>query len=129
MIEQGLTALVTADPGVSALIGTCFYPVILPETPTYPCMSYQVVSASSEYNLGATAERWKRIQFDAYGQAYSDCKAIVAALDTVLDGYTGTLPDGTQILGSFRVVELDLMLQYSRVFRTMVEYTFHFRPA
>ena len=127
MIEQGLTALLSNNSQLQALIGACLYPVMVPEQTTYPCLSYQVVSAASEYALPGSSERWKRLQFDAWGQAYADCKNVVDALDAALDGLTGALPDGTVVLGAFRGVELDLSEQYSRTFRTMVEYTFHYR--
>ena len=128
MIEQGLTTLLSNNPQLQTLIGTCLYPVLVPEQTTYPCLSYQAVSASSDYALEGSSERWKRLQFDAWGQAYADCKNVMAALDAALDGLTGALPDGTVVLGAFRGgVELDLSEPYSRTFRTMVEYTFHYR--
>lgn len=127
MIEAGLTALLSENAPLQALIGSCLYPVMLPENTAYPCVSYQGVSASSEYSLSGTSERWKRLQFDVWGQTYSSVKAVVSALDDVLDGFSGPLSDGTVIVGAFRGVELDLSEPYSRTYRTMVEYTFHYR--
>ena len=129
MLEQGLTTLLTQNAGLQALIGTCLYPVMVPEQTTYPCLSYQTVSAASEYALPGSSERWKRLQFDAWAQSYADCKNVVAALDAALDGFTGALPDGTVVFGAFRGVELDLSEQYSRTFRTLVEYTFHYQTS
>lgn len=126
MIEAGLTTLLSANAPLQALIGSCLYPVFVPENTAYPCISYQAVSATSEYALDGSSERTKRLQFDVWGRNYADCKAVAAALDAVLDGFSGPLPDGTVILGAFRGVELDLSEQYSRTYRTMIEYTFRY---
>ncbi len=126
MIEQGITTLLTADSTLSGLIGTRLFPVFVPEDPTYPCVSYQVVSGSSDYSVDGTYETWKRIQFDAWGSAYADVKTIQKALHAVLDGFSGTLSDGTTVLGAFRGVELDEFEVDSRTYRALTEYSFHF---
>ena len=127
MIEQGITTLIVSDAGMNAVIGSgCLYPVQLPENPTYPCLSYQVVSSFSDYSTDGSAEITKRIQFDGWGNAYADCKAIQAALHQLLDAFKGTLSEGTVVLGTFRGVEIDFFEQYSRVYRTMTEYVFHY---
>ena len=126
MLEQGLNQLLSADPGVSALVGQCVYPVIIPENATYPCVSYQVISATAEYTLGSAVEVTKRVQFDAWSQAYADTKFVQTALHNLLDGFNGSLPDGTVVKGAFRDVEIDFFEQYSRTYRAVSEYVFHY---
>lgn len=84
-----------------------------------------MVSSPTDYTLDGRSTKEKRIQFDPWGQSYADVKAVIAATDAVLDGFQGTLSEGTVVLGSFRSEEIDLTDQYSRAFRTMIEYHFH----
>ena len=126
MLEQGLTTLLNASTSITALIGDRLYPVFVPQSPTYPCLSYQVISGSSSYSMDGSAETVKRIQFDAWGTTYADVKNIQQALHNLLDGFEGVLSDGTAVHGTFRGVELDEFENDSLTYRTLTEYSFHF---
>ena len=126
MIEQGIQSLLSSAAAVSTLVSTRIYPVFVPQDSPLPCLSYQVVSGSSDYSVDGTAEIWKRIQFDAWGAQYADVKNIQNAVHAVLDGYNGVLPDGTLVWGAFRGLELDEFEADARIYRSMTEYSFHF---
>lgn len=128
MLEQGLTALVAADSTLASLIGTRFYPVLVPEGTAYPCVSYQEVSAVSGYTF-STETTEKRMQFDVWATSYASAKTVAKALRALLDGYTGTLTDGTKVLGSFRVLELDEYEPDTRTYRVIADYRFLYREA
>jgi|SRR5579884_495242 len=125
MLEQGITALLNGS--IAALVGNRVYPVTIPEGAELPCLSYQVVSGASEYALDGSAETEKTIQFDAWGTTYADAKTIQKALHDLLDGYSGTLADGTQVKGTFRGLELDDFQSEARVYRSLTEYTFQYQ--
>lgn len=116
----------SADPTLSGLVGGCIYPVLVPTDATFPCVSYAVVSSSSEYALDGSQENWKRIQIDAWSETYATAKAIQVALHSLFDGFTGVLPDGTTVLGCFRGVEVDQFEQNARAYRALTEYAFHY---
>jgi len=122
MIEEGIVALLRADATLTGLIGTRLYPVLVPEPTVYPCLSYQVVSASPDYTIDGTRCGSKRIQFDAWGTSYGDCKAILQALGNVLDLFRGMLPDGTRALVIRNVLELDQFESDGRVYRSLADY-------
>lgn len=132
MIESGIVALISDDAGIVALIGTRVYAVLVPETVTYPCLSYQVVSSVSNYTIDRKEFGQKRIQFDCWANRYSDAEAVKQALRNVLDMYSGTLTDGTRVLGTFREVEIDFFEANSGVsgnpgiYRRLCEYSFQF---
>ena len=126
MIEQGIHALLSTTPALSAIVGPRIYPVFVPQEAQLPCLSYQVVSGSSDYSVDGSSAVWKRIQFDAWGNQYADVKGIQRALQAVIDSYSGALPDGTFLLGTFRGVELDEFESDARIYRTITEYSFHF---
>jgi len=99
---------------------------LLPENPVYPCITYSVVSSTNTYSFEVKEVSKKRIDFNCFGTTYSDCKTIKKALQQVVDGYVGTLTDGTRVLGTFSGTELDFFEDDARVYRTLAEYIFEF---
>lgn len=93
-IEDGLVALLSADSGVSALVGNRIHPLVLPRKPTYPALVYQRISGERVRSLSGPSGRARpRIQIDAYAQTYAAAKAVAKAVEDALDGYAG--PAGT----------------------------------
>ena len=126
MLESGLHSLLSADSTLSELVGTRIYPVFVPESTAFPCLSYQVVSGSSDVALDDTVVREKRIQFDAWAQTYGVSKQIESALAEILEGYSGTLEDGTTILDCVPSITLDNWEATSHIYRITAEYTLSF---
>lgn len=93
-IEDGLVALLLADSGVSALVGTRIYPLKLPQDDGLPAIRFQRISGERVRTLdGPTGLVRPRIQIDAYGKTYAEAKAVAEAVEALLDGYSG--PAGT----------------------------------
>lgn len=126
MFEAGLFALVTTDPGCSALIATRLYPVQgVPDSPTFPYVTYQnIPSGNTEYAFDAAELDHSRIQFDIWGTQFLAGKTIMGALKTLLSGYQGTLSDGTRVLFTSRLNEMDNFDVDSRSYRSVCEYEF-----
>ena len=98
MIETALFQQLTADQTVASLIGTRLYPVIWPDDPIFGLATYQRISTVTENLLsGPLSIATVRIQYDAWAETYLGAKQIAAALNTVLEGFQGILPDGTHI--------------------------------
>lgn len=126
MIEAGIVALLTANAPLMALIDPSIYPVLLPESHGDTCLSYQVVSGTATYTLEPKELCQKRIQFDAWSTTYGSAKSVIQALRNALDGYQGTLSDGTRVLSTFRGLDIDFFEDDSRSYRVMQEYIFRF---
>jgi len=126
MIEAGITALLQADGTLSGLIGVRLYPVLVPEAPTYPCLSYQMISGLPSYTFQGRECEQARMQFDAWSDTYGGCKTVQKALRDVLDVYSGTLTDGTKLLGAFRGIGIDFFEDVPRSYRVMREYILYF---
>lgn len=137
MLEVGIAQLVSAAPGVQALIGSParFYPVRLPDSPLFPCASYQLISAVPEYLLdGSQSIEIRRLQIDTWSggetkASYLDAKNVQAAIRAILEGYSGELPDGTRIAAIFVANATDIFEQDALAYRAMTEYMVHFYPA
>lgn len=132
MIEAGIAALLGADSTLTGLIGTRLFPVLVPEgqmpvkAGDPPCLSYQAIKAPASYTLEPKECDYGRIQFDAWGMLYSDCKSVKQAVRNILFGYHSTLTDGTRILSVEKGVEIDFWDEHARIYRVMFEYIFRF---
>jgi hypothetical protein len=122
MIEAGLVSLLKSDSSISTIVGSRIYPVIVPATASYPCLSYHTMSKPPEVNLDNSAQETARIQIDCWGTSYASVKTLQAALHTLLDGYQGICPDNTDINLCTRDVEADYWESDSKTFRAMSEY-------
>jgi hypothetical protein len=133
-LEDGINAALSVDQTVRSFIGfpPRIFPVVIPSalTSPYPCLTFQCVAtvqgSFSEYTLDNTTVRGKRVQIDSYAATYPDTKSLMEAVAVVLDGFTGQLPDGTRVLGVFKILEVDYFDTSHRIFRTSVDYTFHY---
>jgi len=123
MFEAGLIALIQSDQATVALIANRIYPLVLPQNAVLPAATYQVASGSSpNRTLENALQRIKRLQLDFWGETYSDVKCVEAAIAKTLDGFSGTLSDGTRILMCLRDVPVDRFETSSRFYRVMNEY-------
>lgn len=126
MIEAGISHLLVTTPAVEAICGTRIYPMILPTEPTYPAATYQMISANPDPTLDTSGfQRW-RIQFDCFGRSYSDAAGLRGALITALNGYLGTLNDGTRLQNAEFHNLTDFFYDASRTYRCMVEFYVYF---
>ncbi len=125
MLEDGLVALLNLDATTTALVAGRIYPVQgPPDNAVFPYITYQDAAGSSEYTFSGAELRTKRIQFDLWGVAYGDGKAMIKALRNVLAGYSGTLSEGTRVLFAARLNEMDNFDVDSRSYRSIAEYEF-----
>lgn len=135
MFEAGLVALITGDAATAALIGTRLYPVTaIPDEPTYPYVTYQDITGSSDYTFEGAEDTTVRIQFDIWvgtplpatppPNRYKLSKSIIIALRNLLSGYVGTLNDGTYVLFALRLNPMDKFDNDQRAYRSIVEYEF-----
>ena len=130
MIEDGIVMLVQADPTVLGLCPVGGFYAVLPKGQALPCWSYIVVSEVSDYTLEGRADLTpRRLQLDLYGNGGADVMNLGRAIDNVLSGYAGTLPDpqATIVQACFRSNEIDFPYDPdSRTFRRLLEYDLWF---
>ena len=126
-MEAGLHALLQADASLSSLVGNRIHPLVLPEDCVKPAVVYQRISTVPTITMDGPADLTTcRLQFDCYGTHYNDVKACADAVSHVLEGYTGTLPDGTYVFD----IELDGMQDRyeseARLYRVSADYFVRF---
>lgn len=95
-IETGIYAVLTGDAGVSALVGTRIYPLVVPQDASLPAIAYQRVSGGPTYTQDGDANLTPaRFQFTCLGSSYSQAKAVATAVRAAISGASGTWDDVT----------------------------------
>lgn len=76
-LEAALHTRLTAYGGLTALTSTRIYPLIVPQSPTYPCVTYQRTDGPREHALGADMGiPHPTIEISSWGKTYASAKAI-----------------------------------------------------
>lgn len=102
-MRSDFRALLLSDTDIAGEVAARVYPLKLPQQPTYPAITYQVISDQSEQLLeGADRIRRARIQVDIWDDDISKCEEIAGFVRTLLDGQ-----DNTQGSTRFRATWLD----------------------
>jgi hypothetical protein len=83
-----------------------------------------IPSPGTEYGFGTDSTNFAGIQFDAFGPSYVANKRVLLAIDAVLSGYTGTLPDddATRVIFAAQTASPDHFENDGKVFRSISEY-------
>lgn len=131
MLEERLYTYLTADSGLSTLIGTRLYPDVLPENVTLPAVCYQRVSTVPTHSRDGGAKLFMcRFQFDVFGADAKGVRQTVLALEAALNGFKGiTDPrvdatfidnDGAQYenLTEYHRATVDALIHYLETFGT-----------
>jgi hypothetical protein len=104
---QGLVAYLSLTANVTAYCGNSIQPIPAPANlEEYPALTMQTASDVSGYTLtGLDGVTTSRVVFNCIAQQYGDARGLALAVKAALSGYSGTLPNGTQIFQS-RIVNM-----------------------
>jgi hypothetical protein len=129
MIEQDLHDYMTADAGISALVGGKVYPVEMAEEPVYPVITYQKISGAREHTLdGAPTSATPRWQITSWGRTYAEAKALADAVEAAFDGKLGPPVPGSPIQGMFVLDAHDAFETVPQVFMCPVDVQLFYNP-
>lgn len=127
MLESGIQKLVTSASTFTALAGNRFFPVLLPEAAPLPAATYQLITTRPLYVLDERVNFTQaRIQIDTWASTYSDAKLLMEAINTSLDDFTGTLTDGTKVLGVQLLTSSDGYESDALIYRCSADYLIQF---
>ena len=100
-LEMVLVDRLTTYADLLSLISTRVYPMILPQKPTLPAVTYQRIDGPREH--GMTEEQdmaHLRIQIDSWAETKADAKGVAAEIMNALERWTDTATSPV-ILDSF----------------------------
>ena len=134
-VEEGLVNLVQSDPTVAGLTpnGGGFL-ATLPKDTNPPSWSYIFFGGKRPHGLrGERGLTQGRMQIDCYGNSGTDSVNLAAAIDAVLDSYSGTITDGSGsvIVDSCMLSDTpsDYFDSAKRTYRRMLEYEVWYIPS
>jgi hypothetical protein len=142
MLFEGFQQLLKTQSSLKALLGdptsradktTGIFPVLAPEGCTMPVIVASQVSGGGTPSMdGANALHTARIQFSCYAsagqnQGFTMAKKLARALRGVLEGWRGTLPDGTEVDSTQLMLELDLFEEAPFEYHTVLHFAFTYR--
>ena len=127
MLEIGLHQLITADPGFQAIANDRLYPVLLPDDSPYPAATFQRISTTALYCLEDRVQVTEiRLQIDTWSRTYGESRQLMEAINSVIDNFAGSLPDGTQVFGVQLSTYGDLYESAALVYRSSADFKIQF---
>jgi hypothetical protein len=126
MTDEGLVSLLRSDATLSGLVSNRIMPVLLDEGSALPALTFQVVGGRNDPTFEGSGMQWLRYQFDAHAKRKSEADAVRRALRDVLDGYTGTMTDGTYVQDCQFIQPIDYYDDGPLNFRCSSEFYFMF---
>ena len=126
MLRQGLAMLLQANPAVASIAPVAGFGFgELPKGLALPTWIFTMVSDKENYTLAGRAGLSScTIQIDALANSPEEAIRLGDAIDSILSGYRGTLPDpdATGIDSCFRTNRDDHFDDAPRGYRCMLEY-------
>jgi hypothetical protein len=119
MLEIGLTSLLQASTAITSLVGQRIFPIAIPKSetpqngPVPPTLVYKAIGSQSTPTFDTAGLQRKRIEFACWGTTYIQAITLREALIGVLQGYRGTLSDGTTVQTVLVITGTDDFLQDS----------------
>lgn len=129
MILSGIQSLLASNAGIAALASNRIYPVLMPESldlSTYGAVTYHVVGGSSDPTFTTSGMQKLRVQFDCFGSTFKQANLIREAIRLAINGYSGTLNDGTTLQWAELIQPIDHFENDARQYRCSSEYYLHF---
>ena len=125
VLESALFTYLSADPGVSALVGTRIYPVRLPEGTVLPAIAWQRISATRLYTHDSFEDTRAfvnaRVQFSCWSNVPIEAIQVGEAVLLALSGYNGDMA-GVLIGQSSADLELDDYQSDVKLYRRLVDF-------
>lgn len=129
MTAEAIFSLLTLAKGDST---AGVYPVVLPENETLPAITYQVVGGSADPTFETSGWQRMRVQVDVFGpysrgrDGYRTASNLRLVMISALNGYAGTVADGTQLQDVEFIQMIDGFQNDARQYRCGFEMYLHF---
>lgn len=95
MLKSAVFRLLSTTSAITAICGTRIYPEVRPTGPAYPLIVFKKISKKANPTMNTSGMQRDRYQFDCWAQADIVAEQLCDVLRQTLNGYQGTLSDGT----------------------------------
>ena len=72
-IEECISSVLSTSTGMNDLISQRYYPVNLPQNPTYPALTYTMIAGDEHHDFEVG---FPRFQFSCWANTYAQAKAV-----------------------------------------------------
>ncbi|HUT68657.1 MAG TPA: DUF3168 domain-containing protein [Dehalococcoidales bacterium] len=127
LIEQALMTYLLAQSGITDLVSTRIHFVKAHQDIDAPYLVLFKVSGPREHSHDGSSElAHPRFQFSAFATKYSDAKAVIAAVQAALQGYSGIMggAGGVYVNGCFYEDENDFYETDTNLHHVSADYIF-----
>ena len=125
-IEEALSAYLNSKTEITNIVGDRIYPIVLPQNPTYPALTYFKVSGPAWHDVDIA---YPRFQLSSWGEDYADVKVLAGAVKEVMQRFKGIM-GGAQGVKVSQVVyenELDLFDPETGTYHIPADYKIIYR--
>jgi len=113
--------------GLIALISTRSYPYVLPQNITYPALTYNIISSTTEHAFGSDpGNEMRRVQVSIWDTTALSVENVGIQVKAALSRWSGAQANVT-IEDSFLDNELDDYDPETKDFRTDLDFIIHYR--
>jgi DNA-binding NarL/FixJ family response regulator len=122
MIEHALRSLLAEDTTIEGLVGErIYYTQAVQEADTPYIVITKVSGLRVHSHQGTSSLANPRIQLSVFSATYLEAKQIAQAIQSVLQGYTGTSEE-IEIQSCLYINEVDMYEQESKLYHVAVDY-------
>lgn len=120
--------LLTASTGLAALVAARIYPDVMPDTPTYPSVTYQRMSGSSEQGALSDPPLKSAIyQVSVWAKSRADSRLASAQIRIALDRQRQVTVGGVLVNDCFYQDDIDLFDFDTRTYFTHTTFKIFYR--
>jgi hypothetical protein len=130
MLIDGVISHLGQASAITALVGDHIYKNRAPRGFKLPAIILHKYGGAQDYDFDGPVDISEaQIQADVYAADENGCGLMIAAIRSVLDGFVGTLPDGTVVQACYYEREMDMPFlaygdQKSDTNRSLIGYRF-----
>lgn len=96
MIEDALYSHLSGHAGLTALVSARIYPMVLPQNPSYPAVTYKKISGPRETSkAGPSGTVRARMQIDCWAESYAAAKQVAKQVRLAMATFSGLIADVT----------------------------------
>ncbi len=122
-LNEAIYGRLQAVSGVTNLVGTRVYPVVLPQDPVYPAVRYQQTAGERTQAMGSnTGLVNTTVQIDSYSESYEEAREVAEEVRAALQRFQGTVA-GVEIESVFVNGPLDVFEDQIKKFRVQQDFT------
>lgn len=125
MIEEALFKHLKAHAGLSALVSSRIYPMVMPQKTSMPAVTFQRISTPREYTHGGySGLAHPLFQISCWGEKYKDTRAVAEQVRLALQAYVGTMggTGGVEVQASFQENEIDFYDPGANLYHVPVDF-------